>query len=111
MGKGLMALHNEIRKKEHRASPLGQIEKKLNEFYGARPNRMYFEDEDGKPNEHARWIDVHRITTRSEQNTLEIEFEKEYTALVNKYKELTNELLLKKMHEEYEYLTKLQNGN
>lgn len=111
MAKGAIAMWNDIRKKEHRASPLGQIEKKLNEFYDNRANRQYFEDADGKPNQHVKWIDIHRATTQSKQNTLEEEFSKEYDALIKVYKERTDALLTEMMTKEYEYLTKLQNGN
>lgn len=110
MAKGAMAIWNKIRKDEHRKSPLGKMEKELNDFYGARANRQWFENDEGGPNEHAKWIDHHRIVTRSNQNTLEIEFEKEYDALVNSYKEKTNELLLKAMQEELDYITKLQHA-
>lgn len=111
MGKGIMSIHNEIRKKEHRASRLGQVEATLSKFYDTKANRSWFEDDDGKPNEHAKWIDIHRATTRSKQNTVEEDFAKEYEALVQKYKQLTDELLVDAMELELDYLNKLTHGN
>lgn len=111
MGKSITSIHNEIRKKEHRASRLGKIEATLNKFYDTKANRSFFEDGDGKPNEHAKWIDIHRATTRSRQNSLEEDFAKEYEDLVQKYKELTDDLIATAMEQEHDYLTKLTHGN
>ena len=108
MGKGIVALNREVKKKEHRASPLGQLEKELWKFYDNRDNRHYFEAEEGKLNPHTRWVDIHRATTRSKQTDLEIEFEKERDALVDKYAKLTDDLLKDAMQTELDYLTKLQ---
>lgn len=108
MGKGIVALNREINKKEHRASPLGQLERELWKFYDNQANRHYFEAEEGKLNPHTRWIDVHRATTRSKQTNMEREFEKERDALVDKYAKLTDDLLINAMRTELDYLTKLQ---
>lgn len=111
MGKTALRIHNEIRKKEHRASRLGKIEATLNKFYDTKANRALFEDDKGQPNQHAKWIDIHRATTRSRQNTLEEDFTKEYEGLVQKYKQLTDDLIATAMEEENEYLIKLTHGN
>lgn len=111
MGKTALGIWNDIRKKEHRASRLGQIEAKLSKFYDNKRNRALFEDGDGAPNAHAKWIDVHRATTRSRQNTLEEDFTKEYEEMVQKYKTLTDDLLTTAMEDEHEYLIKLEHGN
>ena len=108
--KGALALHREIHKKEHRASKLGQLERRLQKFYDDISNRDYFIDEEGKPNKNAKWIDIHRATTRSRQNTLEIDFQKEYDDLVDKYKDLTDDVLTDAMETELDYLTKLQHA-
>jgi hypothetical protein len=107
MSKGIVALTNEIAKKEHRASPLGQLEQELWKFYDNRANRHYFESEEGQLNPHMRWVDIHRATTRSKQTNLEREFEKESDALVDKYAKLTDDLLIEAMQTELDYLTKL----
>ena len=111
MSKGIAALNKEIRKKEHRASPLGQIEKKLYKFYGNPDNRVYFEAEEGTLNPHTRWVDIHRATTISKQKDLEIEFEDKVKAMELEYADRTDQLLREAMEQEYDYLLALQHGN
>jgi hypothetical protein len=113
MSKGVAALHKEIRKKEHRASKLGQLEKKLWAFYDDRRNKQFFENEDGEVqnmNPNIRWVDIHRATTRSRQTDLEDAFKEEFRALQEKYATLTDDLLTEQMQKELDYLTALQHG-
>lgn len=109
MSKSILSLSKDIQKREHRDSPLGLMERELWKFYDNSDNRKYFEAEEGQLNPNARWVDIHRATTRSKQTDLEDAFTKEFDALQDKYRVLTNDLLLEAMTKERDYLLALHN--
>jgi len=113
MAKGALALHKEIRKKEHAKTRLGKLEKELWKFYDNRHNKDFFVDEDGtvnKMNKHLRWVDIHRATTVSRQKDLEIEAGERIEAIRKEFEEKTDELLCEQMQKELDYLTELQHA-
>jgi hypothetical protein len=114
MGKSIVTMNKEIRKKAHEETNLGKIEKQLQKFYNDIQNQRYFENEDGeveKMNPNIRWIDVHRATTRSKQTDIENEFADKMEALRDEYAQKTDNLLCEQMQKELDYLNNLKHGN
>lgn len=101
MGKGIVALNKEIRKKDFEATPLGQAQKKLKKFYAYEKNKELFTEEDTK------WVAEHRDTTRFRQEALEHAFNKESDELNEKYKKLMDDVLLEAVTKELDYINKL----
>lgn len=101
MGKGIVALNKEIRKKEFEATPLGQAQKKLKQFYGDQKNADKFNEES------AKWVAEHRDTSRFRQEALEHAFNKESDELNDKYTKLMDDVLLDAVTKELEYIEKL----
>lgn len=111
MSKSASTLLREERKKEHKKTRLGQVEKKLQKFYDDLSNRDLFLDDKNEPNQHVKWIDIHRATTISKQKDLEIEFGDKVKAMEEEYRVRTDDLLCEAMETELAYLQELQHGN
>lgn len=101
MSKGIVALNKEIRKKEFEATPLGQAQKKLEQFYGDVKNM------EGFTPEAATWVSEHRDTARFRQDALEHAHNKELDELNDKYAKLMDETLLDAVTKELDYVTNL----
>lgn len=101
MGKGIVALNREIRKKEFEATPLGTAQKKLKQFYGDYRNSSKFSDDDGK------WVMEHRKDAEFRKEALEHAHNKELDELNDKYTKLMDDVLLEAVNKELDYVTKL----
>lgn len=101
MSKGIVALNKQIRKKEFEATPLGQAQKKLKQFYGDAKNAELFNEES------AKWVAEHRDTALFRQEALEHAHNKELDELNDKYAKLMDETLLESVTKELDYVTNL----
>jgi pyrimidine operon attenuation protein/uracil phosphoribosyltransferase len=105
MGKGIVALNREIRKKEFEATELGKAQKKLKQFYGDYRNKELLTEED------AKWVTEHRNDAQFKQEALEHSHNKELDELNDKYAKLVDDVLLDAVTKELNYINNLCPSN